>query len=71
MQSSNNTKMAHNSTNDDENDAQVVSKDSFIHEEYNDIVNDTNDAKETAQINTLVPTGLIQLYFLHRLPSLL
>ena len=56
----NDTKMVHNSETNDKIDILSVLQDSFIHEENNDIFNDTNNAKETAQIHTLVQTGLIQ-----------
>ena len=57
---SSNTKIAHNSTNINKIDILTVLQDSFIHEEYNDIFNDTNNAKETTQIHTFVQTALIQ-----------
>ena len=44
-----NTKMADNSINNDKNDVQAISKESFIHKENNDIVNDKNNSEVTAQ----------------------
>ena len=55
-----NTKIAHNSTNINKIDILTVLQDSFIHEEINDIFNDTNNVRDTVQINTFVQTGLIQ-----------
>ena len=52
--------MAHNSTNNYNNGILSVPKDSFIERTQDHIFNDTNNAKETTQIHTLVQTGLIQ-----------
>ena len=49
-----NTKIAHNSTNINKIDILTVLQDSFIHEEYNDIFNDTKYAAEAAQNHCLV-----------------
>ena len=55
------TKIPRNPINNDKNDVLSVPQDSFINEENNNIFNDTNNEKETAQIHTLVHTGLIQI----------
>ena len=55
-----NTKIAHNSTNINKIDILTVLQDSFIHEENNDIFNDTNNVRDTVQINTFVQPGLSQ-----------
>ena len=49
-----NTKIAPNSTNINKIDILTVLQDSFIHEEYNDIFNNTKYAAEAAQNHCLV-----------------